>query len=258
MSKFTKFAFCICLCVLVLLSVTLIGCGDDTYRVHLFTSDGAAGSASGEGYYEHGTSVTVTATPNPGYLFTGWYNFGSDTLASSDANYTFTITQDCTLTAKFELDPALSDFSYTLTTTACSITGIKDKTKTECTIPNSVTSIADDAFRDCTNLTSVTIGNGVKTIGFRAFKDCTALTNMTSPSSVTSIGNSAFYGCKIMRTVAMGNRVTSIGDSAFFNCSGLTEINYRGTQTQWNAISKGNSWSNGAGHYTVIFNHSGE
>ncbi len=43
------------------------------------------------------------------------------------------------------------------------------------TIPNSVTSIGNYAFSDCTGLTSVTIGSGVTAIGAKAFNYCNAL-----------------------------------------------------------------------------------
>lgn len=46
---------------------------------------------------------------------------------------------------------------------------------TSIAIPDSVTSIGNQAFLYCTSLTSVTIGNGVKSIGTNAFRGCTAL-----------------------------------------------------------------------------------
>ena len=63
------------------------------------------------------------------------------------------------------------------------------------TIPNSVTSIGDRAFYECTSLTSVTIPNSVTSIGASAFSRCTSLTSVTIPSSVTGIGDDAFHGC---------------------------------------------------------------
>ena len=91
-------------------------------------------------------------------------------------------------------------------------------------IPDSVTSIGDFAFCDCTGLTSVTIGNSVTSIGNYAFYKCTGLTSITIPNSVTSIGNYAFYGCTGLTSVTIGNSVTSIGEWAFSGCRGLTGI----------------------------------
>lgn len=59
-------------------------------------------------------------------------------------------------------------------------------------IPDGVTSIAEGAFRGCTELTKIVIPEGVKTIGASAFRGCTGLTSVSLPSTITSIGNYAF------------------------------------------------------------------
>ena len=95
---------------------------------------------------------------------------------------------------------------------------------TELVIPNSVTSIGDNAFYKCSGLTSVSIPNSVTSIGDDAFKGCTGLTSIEIPNSVTSIGEVAFYGCSGLTSVTIGNSVTSIGGWAFSGCSGLTSV----------------------------------
>ena len=93
------------------------------------------------------------------------------------------------------------------------------------TIPNSVTSIGESAFSGCTGFTGdLTILNSVTTIGKYAFFGCTGFTgNLTIPNSVTTIGNLAFYNCSgFTGELKIPDSVTTIGQSAFFGCSGFT------------------------------------
>ena len=78
--------------------------------------------------------------------------------------------------------------------------------------------IADDAFSNCSSLTSVTIPNSVTSIGDKAFYGCSSLTSITIPEGVTSIGGSAFSGCSSLTSITIPNSVASIGRSAFYGC----------------------------------------
>ena len=60
-------------------------------------------------------------------------------------------------------------------------------------IPNYITEIEKEAFRNCNSLESVVIPSSVTSIGDYAFKDCNFLRSVVIPSSVTSIGSEAFY-----------------------------------------------------------------
>lgn len=91
-------------------------------------------------------------------------------------------------------------------------------------INDGVTSIGQDAFYQCTNLTSVTIPGSVISIGNYAFQECASLTSITIPDSVTSIGRNLFFRCTGLTSVTIGNSVTSIGDYVFNQCKSLTSI----------------------------------
>ncbi len=88
------------------------------------------------------------------------------------------------------------------------------------TIPNSVTTIEYDAFKNCTALTSVTIGNSVTEIGRNAFANCSSLTSLTIGNSVTTIGESAFKNCSYVTSITC-EAITppTVGDNAFYGVS---------------------------------------
>ena len=92
------------------------------------------------------------------------------------------------------------------------------------TIPNSVTIIGSYTFYKCSSLTSITIPNRVTTIGCYAFSSCSSLTSITIPNSVKTIDMGAFQYCSGLTSITIPNSVTSIGDRAFMDCSGLTSI----------------------------------
>ena len=82
-------------------------------------------------------------------------------------------------------------------------------------IYDSVTSIGNSAFYNCTSLTSITIPDSVTSIGENAFFDCRSLTSLTIPNSVTSIGEYAFGYCDSLTSITIPDSVTSIGELAF-------------------------------------------
>ena len=123
---------------------------------------------------------------------------------------------------------------------------------TDLVIPEGVTTIPAYTFRNCSGLTNVTIPNSVTSIGEDAFAYCKGLTSITIPNSVTSIGGGAFSGCSGLTSVTIPNSVTYIGSWAFSWCS-LTDIYYQGTEAEWNAIAKEDSWNLKAGDYAIHY-----
>ena len=130
-------------------------------------------------------------------------------------------------------------------------------------IPNSVTSIGERAFINCTGLTSITIPESVTSIGDYVFYECTGLTSINLSPNITKIGDFAFKGCnindikvvvtdlssfcknKVMEQIEnklqkpatlidkegkeikdynIPDGVTTIGSFAFSGCTGLTSV----------------------------------
>lgn len=85
-----------------------------TYAVNAVSEDTNKGTVSPAGQtIEHGKNATVVATPKVAYNFAGWYN--GTTKVSSNASYTFAVTANISLTAKFTIK--------TFTTTTANSTG---------------------------------------------------------------------------------------------------------------------------------------
>lgn len=73
----------------------------DTYLLTVNAGNGGTVSPSGTSSHNANTPVTVTATPDSGYTFSGWTNAPLGVNASN-ASITFNITSDITLTANFQ------------------------------------------------------------------------------------------------------------------------------------------------------------
>ena len=81
-----------------------------------------------------------------------------------------------------------------------------------------------NAFKDCDKLTNVYFGANVNIIPDYGFVDCSGLTSITIPNSVTTIGQWAFDGCTNLKSVNIGNSVTNISHRAFSACNNLSSI----------------------------------
>ena len=120
--------------------------------------------------------------------------------------------------------------SITYDGVTCKVTTISDNAFSSCdeltsvTIPSSVTDIGKHAFSGCEKLTSVTIPNSVTSMGGSAFYNCSGLTSVTIGSGLTMIENSAFNGCTSLTTVTIANGVSAINNYAFENCVKLTSV----------------------------------
>ncbi|MBO7476711.1 MAG: leucine-rich repeat protein [Salinivirgaceae bacterium] len=110
------------------------------------------------------------------------------------------------------------------------VKGIYDNAFSNCTnltsvyIPNGVKKINNSAFNGCTSLTSVYIPNGVTSLGNNVFAGCTSLTSIYIPNSVTSMGTGVFSGCTKLSSATLSNNLTVIASNTFKNCSRLTSV----------------------------------
>lgn len=92
------------------------------------------------------------------------------------------------------------------------------------TLTNGVTSIAEDSFWSCVNLTNVSMPNSVTTIEGYAFTNCTNLSSIEIPENVGTIGYLAFAGCTKLERINIPKKVQFIGTNPFVQCTQLTYI----------------------------------
>ena len=102
-------------------------------------------------------------------------------------------------------------------------------------IGNNVITINNNAFENCTSLTSITIPNSVTEIYSYSFNGCTSLANVNWSNSLISINQNAFYGCTSLTSVRFPGSLKTIKQHAFSGCTlleriilneGLTTINH--------------------------------
>ena len=91
-------------------------------------------------------------------------------------------------------------------------------------IPNTVTSIGNDAFFGRIGLTSIDIPNSVTSIGTAVFMQCPDLTHVTFPDSITRIADQMCYECGSLESITIPSLVTEIGSGAFRRCSAMTKV----------------------------------
>ncbi len=109
--------------------------------------------------------------------------------------------------------------------------------------------VADGAFRNNQEVTSVQFKGNIQSIGASAFLSCISLTTVTIPDTVTSIGEAAFQGCTLLKEayfpdpedmdaipdymyaycssieeIDIPDGIVSIGEAAFSNCISLTDV----------------------------------
>lgn len=128
--------------------------------------------------------------------------------------------------------PATKGLEYELNADgeSYSVTGLGSATEEEnIVIPSEhlkkpVTSVAAEAFYDCSSVKSVTIPKGVTSIGEDSFQNCVALTSVTIPDSVDSIGSFAFEGCEKLAEIKLPKGITTINGGVFANCNSLKSI----------------------------------
>lgn len=79
----------------------------NTYNITATANPSAGGTVTGSGSYDEGTTCTLTATANTGYVFNNWTKNGTE--VSSSATYSFTVTEAGDYVANFEVQGEITN-----------------------------------------------------------------------------------------------------------------------------------------------------
>lgn len=95
---------------------------------------------------------------------------------------------------------------------------------TSITIPSSVTTFGEYAFKGCTLIEEFVIPSQVTSLGHGAFEGCTAMESIVIPDTVLTMDSYVFHRCTNLKNVTIGKGIQSLGQGAFALCSALEEI----------------------------------
>lgn len=103
------------------------------------------------------------------------------------------------------------------------------------TLPKGLIAIGDSAFRSCI-ISALKVPDSVDYIGSGAFAECSGLVKAELPDGFSLINSETFFRCERLTEIILPDSIKMVGDSAFSNCVSLTDVNYKGTQDQWNKV----------------------
>ncbi len=92
------------------------------------------------------------------------------------------------------------------------------------TLPESLKIINSQAFSGCTSLKTISLPKSLETIESDAFNYCTSLESIVLPESLKTIEVGTFYGCSSLKTINFPNSITEINSGAFLGCTSLTNV----------------------------------
>jgi hypothetical protein len=116
-------------------------------------------------------------------------------------------------------------------------------------LPNDITTIGHNAFRECTNLALTSLPESLTSIGDYAFYRCTNLALTSLPAGITNIGTGAFQWCENLKTLTFKGTPQTISQRCFASAYRLETIN-----VPWSEGAVANApW--GATNATINYNY---
>lgn len=96
------------------------------------------------------------------------------------------------------------------------------KDLTSVTLPSTLITMTNSAFRDCYSLKRIKLPDSLQVIGNNTFDGCSSLKEINLPDSLRIIGDHAFSKCSSLKELVLPKTIKEIGDSAFSSCTSIT------------------------------------
>ncbi len=90
--------------------------------------------------------------------------------------------------------------------------------------PKTLKSIGEQAFAECQSLTTINLPEGVERLEKACFYNCRKLSKVSVPDSLIEVGRSAFNSCHALTEITLGRNVEEIGEKAFYDCRMLRSV----------------------------------
>ena len=192
-----------------------------------YNLNGGVNNPNNPDYYTLSDDIINLESPTKeGYSFLGW-----------KCNGEFVDKIDTSIANNITLEAVWSDYRYKIYNDDndgkyASIISFNDSI-IDVIIPESISfenqiipvkKIDEDAFKNNSKIRSITIPISVISLGNNAFYNCSNLTtvSISENSRLTTIGDYAFYDCSSLTSIYIPSSATTIGSYAFRNCSNLT------------------------------------
>ena len=166
---------------------------------------------------------------------------------SSNGNAVTGVFQNCDALASVSLNSTVTAIPLNMFNGCSSLTSLS--------LAAQITEVGTSAFKGASALAELPDLSAVTEIGSSAFSGCTGLTSVTMPEneSYTEVAMSLFDGCTGLTSITLPANVATLGKTAFRNATALTEITILNPDIEFAATSSYSGSFKGSGLTTVNF-----
>ena len=198
-----------------------------------------------------GMHIPNTVTEIGEGAFSGCTGLTEITLPSSVTLLDYGVFMDCTGLTTAVIQCRITELPHMTFEGCTSLTSV--------TLPSGLEQLRMSAFKDCVSLEEIDLPSSLWNVGVGAFQGCTALKEVKLPSRLSYLDDSAFEGCTALTEINLPDGLIRIGANALSGChgitaltvpsgvkqaeptafermDGLTDIYFKGSEEEWNAI----------------------